>query len=77
VWYRGWQIIPWLAGGWLAWDDAIFEFDMNYALDVEPYEIVIEAYNEDDVYHHTIEFWFDVKEPEEVVRLMPPEAFEE
>jgi len=54
LWHEGWQIVPWSRGEWLSWDDYIFRVDMNYPIDTEPTTVYIKAYNEDDLFDHTI-----------------------
>jgi len=52
--YLGWQILPWTLGESLAWDNYVFDMQHNYPITVEPFELRIMAWNEDDSYNHKV-----------------------
>lgn len=51
---KGWQIVPWTPLQSLAWDNYVFVLPCDYRLDVEPYDLMIRAWNLDDSYTHTV-----------------------
>ena len=52
--YQGWQILPWTLGESLAWDNYVFDMQHKYPLAVEPYDLRIVTWNEDDSYLHRV-----------------------
>jgi len=61
---KGWQIVPWTPDADLAWDDFVFEFPNRYALETEPFELVILTWNLDDTYAHTVFVGVNIDEGE-------------
>jgi len=54
VFDKGWQLLPWTPGQSLGWDNVMLNFPFTYPLQVEPFEVVIRAWNLDDSYEHTL-----------------------
>lgn len=48
------QIVPLPSGQWLAWDNFIYEWSEHYQLEETPYSLILEGYNNDYLYSHTI-----------------------
>ncbi len=49
-----WQLIPWNNDQWLTGDNRSFILPIHYPVTQPPYRLVIQGYNLDDVYNHTI-----------------------
>lgn len=69
---KGWQILPWTPLQSLAWDNHVFVLPCNYELDVEPYDLTIRAWNEDDSYAHTVFIGVVLQERAQFVASMMP-----
>lgn len=54
VFHFGWQLLPWSPGESLAWDNYVFDLTHHYPVEVEPYDLTIRAWNDDDSYDHTV-----------------------
>lgn len=48
-----WQLLPLSRTEYLIGNDLWLEFDYDYLVDTEPYEVIVRAYNNDDTYLHT------------------------
>lgn len=60
------QILPRGEDEDLYWGGYVYEIPENYELVDEPYEIEVRAWNEDDIYEHTITVGVALEEIEEV-----------
>ena len=58
------QIIPFRYKDWLVGEDITFNYRTPVELLSEPYVVILEGYNEDEVYDHTVIFRFTVRSPE-------------
>jgi len=59
---KGWQIAPWSLGQDLAGDDYAYEMTTQYPLIVEPYELTVITWNEDDSYAHQVTIGVELEE---------------
>jgi len=59
------QILPAHEDEDLYWNNYVFEVPDYYDLTEEPYEIEVRAWNNDDIYQHTITVGVEVEEIEE------------
>ena len=59
------QLVPLTPGEWLKWDDTMVKIPLDFPIDSEPFELNIDAYNEDDTYAHTIQIGVHVMEETE------------
>ena len=48
------KVLPWSMNEFLIGAGATMTFPMNYGIDTEPYTVILYAYNNDDVYPHTV-----------------------
>jgi hypothetical protein len=53
VLYDTWPILPLTRDAYLSGNDFSHTYSVQYDIETEPVEIVIEAYNEDDTYAHS------------------------
>jgi len=66
IFYQGYQIEPWNRDGSFAWNDYVYEIECEHEIIAPDTEVTIKGWNDDDIYEHTINFAFDVVQPEEV-----------
>jgi len=66
IFYQAHQIEPWSRDGSFHWDNYVLDFESEHEISAPDTEVTIKAWNEDDVYEHTLEFAFDVVQPPEV-----------
>ena len=59
---KGWQIAPWSLAESLAWDNYVFEMATTYSMLVEPYELTVISWNDDDSYEHQAIVWVELAE---------------
>jgi hypothetical protein len=55
------QIFPLPDGVWLRSDNAVMSFAFSHAIKSEPYEVVLQGYNDDDTYNHTVWLGFEMR----------------
>jgi len=58
------QLYPTTPDEWFVAEDFTVQFEDNTVIGEVPYELTLEAYNEDEKYDHTLRFYFDVVEIE-------------
>ena len=49
------QLFPISHSTWIIGNDSLYEFADDFSLDTEPYTLMLEGYNLDDTYQHTLE----------------------
>jgi len=54
------QVFPLPDGVWLRSDNAVLNFAFSHQIKNEPYEIILQGYNLDDTYNHTIWLGFEM-----------------
>jgi len=64
------QLYPTTPDQWICSDGQLIRWDDNTQIVDAPYELVIETYNEDEIYDHTIRVYVDTQElnPQVVTR---------
>ena len=58
------QVVPARYADWLVGEDITFTHRTPVELLSEPYVVILEGYNEDEVYDHTVIFRFTISSPE-------------
>ena len=71
---KGWQILPWTLGESLAWDNYVYDLPQGYPLLAEPFEVTLEAWNDDDTFDHTLFVGVVMDEKGSLVTLQSPVA---
>jgi hypothetical protein len=66
IFYQGYQIEPWNRDGSFHWNDYAYDIECEHEIIAPDTEVTIKAWNDDDIYEHTLDFAFDVVQPEEV-----------
>jgi len=66
------QIIPLNYGGYVDTDGETVTINTDIDLTVNPYEVEVRGYNEDDTYEHTIRFRFELELAEEKFSMSLP-----
>jgi len=72
------QLFPATPEEWLRGDGVVARYDELYMLSAAPYELIIETYNDDEVYDHTIQVRLGMATTKaEMSRYMPLLSFED
>ena len=54
--YHSQKVLPWNVTGFLYGDSNTLNFDFEFRLDSDPYDLIFKGYSIDDIYPHTIYF---------------------
>lgn len=66
---RTYQLMPLTRGEWLTGNELLLNYNYNYGLDVEPYQLMVRCYNIDDTYAHTPFFIAEIMRDERTIAL--------